>query len=183
MPRDFIWMYLALLMLLAYLVLSVCLNESASARTRTWGSIGLSLAITSFAVLAIDYFVQIYTIQPALLGREAAGVVELSQYNPHGFFIALENLGYLAMALSLGAFAPALGETRLHRAARWVFVGAALLGVLSLVVMSFAFGLGLEYRFEVAIIMIDYLALIIGGALIAAATVRDASLSGTQFHA
>lgn len=166
-PRDFVWMYAALLMILAYLFMSVCLREGASSGARVWGTFGLVLATTAFAALAIAYFVQIYTIQPALLNREAADVVALSQYNPHGLFIALENLGYLAMALSFGAFAPTLGRTRPRTAARWVFAAAAVLAPLALVLMTRAFGMGLEYRFEVAAIMIDYLTLAVGGALIA----------------
>ncbi len=174
-PRDFIWMYLALLMTLAFLIMAVCLNECARPAARVWGSVGLSLAVTSFAVLAIDYFMQIYTIQPALLSREAADVVALSQYNPHGFFIALENLGYLTMALSLGAFALTLRHARLERSARLVLSGAAVLAILALVIMSFAYGVGLEYRFEVAIITIDYFALAIGAGLIAASARRPAA--------
>lgn len=173
-PGDFVWMYPVLLMVLAYLVLSVCLREYAQAGARTWGTLGLSLAVSSVTVLAIAYFVQIYTIQPALVGHEAAGVVALSQYNPHGFFIALESLGYLAMSLSLGAFAFTLGRARLERAARWVLWGAALLSVVTLVLMTSAYGMALEYRFEVAIITIDYFALAVGGALIAASTRKAA---------
>ena len=180
-PGDFIWMYPALLMVLAYLFLSVCLRERASVRVRTWATFGLSLAITAFTALTIAYFIQIFTIQPALMGHEAADVVALSQYNPHGLFIALENLGYLAMALSLGAFAWTLGETRLERAARWVLAGAAVLAVLALALMSFAYGIGLEYRFEVAIITIDYFALILGGALIAASS-RRVKQSDDRYH-
>lgn len=162
-PRDFIWMYLALLAIFAFLVLSVCLHEAASDGRRIWGTLGLSLAVASFTVLMAAYFIQIYTIQPALLAGEAADVVALSQYNPHGLFIALENLGYLAMVLSLGAFAVTLGKG----AVRWVLGGSAVLGALALVLMSFAFGIGIEYRFEVAIITIAYTALFIGGALLA----------------
>jgi hypothetical protein len=173
-PADFIWMYPVLLMVLAYLFLSVCLRERASAGARVWGTFGLCLAVTSFAVLAIAYFSQIYAIQPALVAREAADVVALSQYNPHGFFIALENLGYLAMALSLGAFALTFAGTRLQTATRWTLGLAAVIAVLALVVMSAVYGVGLEYRFEVAIITIDYFALVAGGALIAASSRKTA---------
>lgn len=172
-PKDFVWMYGVLLMVLAYLLMCVCLHSSASEPTRTWTTFGLALAIAAFTTLGLDYFVQIYTVQPALLAHQAVDVVALSQYNPHGLFIALENFGYLAMALSLGAVAPALGGTRSGVAARWVLAGAATLGVFALIAMSFAFGLGIEYRFEVAIITVDYFGLIIGGALVALSARRS----------
>lgn len=166
-PGDFVWMYFALVALFAYLVWAVVMREHASGDSRIWGTLGLGLALVAFAVLATDYFVQIHTIQPALAAGEAADVVALSQYNPHGLFIALEELGYLAVALSLGAFAVTLGGTRLRVAGRWVLGGAAALGLIAFVAMSVAFGVGLEYRFEVAIIAIVYLALVVGGALVA----------------
>lgn len=174
-PRDFLWMYPVMAMVLAYLVMCVCLQERASDAMRTWGTLALVLAVASFTVLWLDYFVQIFTVQPALLGGEAAGVVALSQYNPHGFFIALEDLGYLMMVASLGIFALTLSETRLDRAASWVFGGASALGVLALALLSLSFGLRLEYRFEVYIIAIDYFALMAGGALVAASARRSAA--------
>ncbi len=168
-PRDFIWMWLGLLMMLAYLVLSVCLSRNAEGVAGLWGTLGLSLAVVSSTVIAIDYFVQLETVQAALVAGEAAGVVAITQYNPHGLFIALENLGFLAMALSFAAFAPSLSASRLERATRWVLVAAAVLGVLAFVGMSLYFGTALEYRFEVTIITIDWFALMVGGAMLAVA--------------
>lgn len=169
-PGDFVWMYPVLLMALAYLLLCTCMRERTPARLRVWGSFGMTLATVAFTSLAIAYFSQVLTVQPALVAHEAADVAALSQYNPHGLFIALEDLGYLAMALSLGAFAATLGGTRLQTAARWVLGGAAVLAVLALAVMAFVYGTGIEYRFEVAVITIDYFALMAGGTLVALAS-------------
>ena len=41
------------------------------------------------ALLSADYFIQLRVIQPAILKRELDGLAPLSQYNPHGVFIAL----------------------------------------------------------------------------------------------
>ena len=41
-----------------------------------------------------------------------------------------------------------------------------------------AYGIGLEYRFEVAIITIDHFALVLGGAIVAASARRTSLLSG-----
>jgi hypothetical protein len=166
-PRDFVWMYPALLMMLAYLVLAACIRSRASGPHGLFGSIGQSLAIVSFAVITIDYFIQLQTIQPGLLGGEGADLAALTQYNPHGVFVALENLGFLVMGFSFLFLGLSLGRERLQRATRWVLVVSFALSLLAFVGMSLYFGLDLEYRFEVAVITIDWLTLIAAGVLLA----------------
>ncbi len=168
-PRDFLWMYPATLMMLAFVVLAACILHRASARLRLFGVIGVCLATVSFTVIAIDYFIQLRTVQVALLRGEASSVVALSQYNPHGVFIALEEAGFLVAAVSFVFLALALASSRLERWARRVFLAAAALTLLTLVGMSVAFGLGVEYRFEVFSIMIVWLTLAAVGALLARA--------------
>jgi hypothetical protein len=114
-PRDFLWMYLALLMMLAFLVLAACVREHAVADRKVIGTIGLCLAVSSFTIIAVDYFIQLRTVQPALLKGEFDGLAIMSQYNPHGVFIALEELGFLAMGLSFAFLALVIGSSRLER--------------------------------------------------------------------
>lgn len=166
-PRDFVWMYPALLMMLAFLVLAACVHERAAGDRKLFGTIGLCLAVVSFTVIALDYFIQLRTVQPALRRGELDGLAILSQYNPHGVFIALEELGFLVMGLSFAFLALALGASRLERAARWVYVVSTALMVAAFVGMSWYFGLGLEYRFEVTAIALGWLTLMVSGALLA----------------
>jgi len=166
-PRDFVWMYLALLMMLAFLVLSACIRERAVDDRKIFGTVGLCLATASFTIIALDYFIQLRTVQPALLRGEADGLAIISQYNPHGVFIALEELGFLVLGLSFGFLALSLGASRLERAARWVYAVSSALMVAAFVGMSWYFGFGLEYRFEVAAISIGWLTLTISGVLLA----------------
>jgi hypothetical protein len=168
-PRDFVWMYLALLMMLAYLVLAACVRERAAGGRRLPGTVGLCLAAVSFAVIALDYFIQLRTVQPALLRGELDGLVIISQYNPHGVFIALEELGFLTLGLSFAFLALALGPSRLERVTRWVYLVSAGLIVAAFVGMSWYFGLGIEYRFEVAAIALGWLTLTVSGVLLALA--------------
>jgi hypothetical protein len=176
-PRDFLWMYLALLMMLAFLVLAVCVRERAVAGSKVMGTIGLSLAVASFTVIAVDYFIQLRTVQPALLKGELDGLAILSQYNPHGVFIALEELGFLAMGLSFAFLALALGSSRLERVTRWVYLVSSALIVAAFVGMSWYFGFGLEYRFEVTVISLGWLTLMISGVLLAFVFRRSARQS------
>jgi len=175
-PRDFLWMYLAVSMMLAFLVLAACLRERAADDRKVFGTIGLSLSAVSFTVTAIDYFIQLRTVQPALLLGEADGLAIISQYNPHGVFIALEELGFLVMGLSFAFLALSLGSSRLERATRWVYLVSAGLMVVAFVGMSWYFGFGLEYRFEVAAITIGWLTLTVSGVLLALVFRRSARL-------
>jgi hypothetical protein len=166
-PRDFVWMYPALLMMLAFLVLAACVRERAAGERRLFGTIGLCLAAVSFAVIALDYFIQLRTVQPALLRGELDGLAILSQYDPHGVFIALEELGFLVMGLSFAFLALALGASRLERVTRWVYLVSSSLLVAAFVGMSWYFGFGLEYRFEVTAIFTGWVTLMVSGSLLA----------------
>jgi hypothetical protein len=172
-PADFIWMYPALLWLAAFLVLSVSLRERAAPGRGIFGTIGLCLATLSVTVIAVNYFIQLQTVQPALVKGEGADIVAWSQYNPHGMYIALENLGFLVMALSLGCFAFCLGSSRNERIVRWLFLAAAMSGIVSFIGMWLYFGVNLEYLFEVTIIAIDWFTLIVSGTLLAFAFARS----------
>jgi len=72
----------------------------------------------------------------------------------------------------VGFLALALASSGLERWARRVFLAAAALTLPTLVGMSVAFGLGVEYRFEVFSIMIVWLTLAAVGALLARAFAR-----------
>jgi hypothetical protein len=173
-PRDFVWMWLALLMMLAFLVLAACVRERAADDRKLFGTIGLCLAVVSFAVIALDYFIQLRTVQPALLRGEADGLAIISQYNPHGVFIALEELGFLVLGLSFAFLALALGASRLERVTRWVYLVSSALMVAAFIGMSWYFGLGIEYRFEVTAISLGWLTLTTSGALLAIVFRRSA---------
>jgi hypothetical protein len=175
-PGDFVWMYPALLMMLAFLVLAVCLQLRTPGGGRLAGTVGLCLGTLATAVIALDHFVQLQVVQPSLVAGEGAAVAVLSQYNPHGVFIALEDLGFLALALSFGCFALTLGSSRLERATRWVLLAASGIAVVVFVGTWLAFGLDLQYRFEVAIISIDWITLIAAGTMLAFVFAKSAGV-------
>ena len=118
--------------------------------------------------LVIDYGLQLTVVQPSLLRGETEGLSLFSQYNPHGIFIALENVGYLAMSLALLLVGLALRVSgRAERALRWLFVGGGLLTVGLLVVLALVYRDELDYRFEVWAILVNWLVLIVSGVLLA----------------
>lgn len=166
-PRDFLWMYAALLMVLAFFVLAACIHSRASDDRKLSSTLGLHFAGMSVTVLAIGYFIQLQTVQPGLLAHEAESIVALSQYNPHGVFIALENLGFLAMSISFLFLAFSLGGSRLERVARRVLLISALAAFALFLGLWLYLGFGLGYTFEVWVILLNWLTLIVSGVLFA----------------
>jgi hypothetical protein len=167
-PRDYYWVLQGILLAPVFVVVVGCIQSCVQAGKRHLGLIALCFASISAAVLAIDYFIQFQVAEPSLRLGETSGLGLFTQYNPHGLFIALEDLGYLALSVAFvftGAAFPGAGG--LGRAIRWIAVAAGLLGFVSFVGMTWRFGLNLEYRFEVAIITITWTALLVLGILFA----------------
>ena len=166
-PRDYLWMYPAMLLAFTYFVLMVCIHYYASPEKKIFGQIGSSFALISAAVLIIDYFVQVSVIQPSLVNGETEGIALLTQFNPHGVFIVLEEVGSLMMSVAFLFFAPVFsGPNRLERAIRWIFILSFVLTIISLVIISIQYGSNREYWFEISAISINWLALIVSGILL-----------------
>ena len=76
------------------------------------------------------------------MNGETQGIALLTQYNPHGIFIVLEELGYLLVSLSFVFLAPVFADTgRLASVVRWVFIAGFILTMVFLAVISINYGL------------------------------------------
>ncbi len=171
-PRDFFWMYPALGMMLAFVVMAAAVRERSRAGT-AFATAGFGLTVASFTVIAVDYFIQLRTVQPSLLQGEADGLAIISQYNPHGVFIALEELGFLVAGIAFCFLALSLGDSRLERWIRGVLLGSSAILVATFIGLSAAYGMSIEYRFEVAAITIVWLTLAMVGVLFASLFARE----------
>ena len=177
-PRDYIWMYPAMLLSLVYYVLMTCVHYLAPPDKRIFSHIGLSCALVSTAVLVINYFLQVSVIQPSLLNGETDGIALLSQFNPHGVFIVLEEVGFLMMSFSVLCMAPVFsGRTTTEKAIRWLFVANFVLTMLALTFYAVQYGIGREYRFEIAVITINWFVLMVAGVLLSVVFKRGAKMS------
>ena len=166
-PRDYYWMYSAILLCLVYYILIVSIHYFAPAEKKIFSQISMSFALVSTATLVIDYFAQVSVIQPSLVLRETEGIALLSQFNPHGGFIVLEEIGFFMMSLSMLFMAPAIaGNTKVEKAIRWLFVACFALNVISLGLYTVFYGIHREYRFEITTISINWLTLITTGVLL-----------------
>jgi hypothetical protein len=165
-PRDYFWMYPALILLAVYGALMACIHHCAPKEKKGFSLVGLFFALMSATILISDYFIQLSVIQPSLLNGETDGIALLTQFNPHGIFIALEDLGYLAMSLAFLFMAPVFSGSRLEKSVRWIFIAAFVLTMASFIGYSIFYGVNREYRFEVTAISINWLTLIASGILL-----------------
>ena len=96
-------------------------------------------------------------------------------YSPHGIFIAIESLGYLMLSVSLLFAAAVFAKGKVERAIRWVFVTSFVLAIGSLAFFSL---LGYDIiAFEVTILTINWIVLIVSGALLSIIFERAGSAS------
>jgi hypothetical protein len=165
-PGDYIWMYSAILMFITFLVFVVFIYQYAADNKKIFAMIGLSFSIASALLLIADYFVQISVVQPSLVNGETDGIALLTQYNPHGIFIVIEEIGYIFMSIVFISMVPVFSGTgKMNNAIRWVYLISFILMILSFILISLKYGIKREYRFEVAAITIDYMALFVSGLL------------------
>ena len=166
-PKDYRWMPLAMVLVLSYLVLMICIHAYASPARKIFSQIGLSFATLAALILLSDYFIQFSIVPISLMSGETEGITLLTQYNPHGVFIVLEELGYLLMSLSFLFAAPVFAnKTRLTSSIRWIFILAFVLTVAAFTLVTFNRGLDRQDSFEIMVISIDWLVLVINGILL-----------------
>jgi hypothetical protein len=168
-PRDFLWMYPATVMLLSFLIMTIVVHAHAPSGRRVAVQVAVAFTLMAATTLVVDYAIQLTVVQPSLLAGESDGVALVSQYNPHGVFIALENVGYASLGVAFVFLSRAFSHRGwLERSLRWLLIAGGALTVSALVVMSWWFGLDLEYRFEVVAISITWIAVIVSAVLSAA---------------
>ncbi len=166
-PKDYLWMIPAIVLMLLYVIWVVSIHVYAAPSKKIFGQIGLSFALMSALILIGDYFIQFSVVPVSLMNGETEGITLLTQYNAHGIFIVLEELGYLLMSLSFVFIAPVFSNSnRLENSVRWIFIGGFVLAFVALAIFSAIYGLDRQDRFEVTIISIDWLVLIVNGILL-----------------
>lgn len=161
-PRDYYWMFPAIILSFCYLIMMITIYQTAPENKKLFGLIGVSFAIMASLILIADYFIQVSVIQPSVLAGETDGISLLTQFNPHGIFIVLEEIGFLFMIFSFFVMFPIFnGATSLEKSIKWIVIIGFLLAVVSLTMVSIMHGIHREYRFEVIIISITWLELIL----------------------
>ncbi|MEI3846954.1 MULTISPECIES: hypothetical protein [unclassified Microbacterium] len=167
-PGDYYWMFPAMLLMVLFVALVAAVHELAAAGRAVFSRLAFGLAVIASAVLLIDYYVQAAVMQLNLEKGQLDGWSILTQYNPNGVFIALEELGYIVMSLVFLCLAPVFAErTGLDRGIRWLFLGSFAATVISFVLVSVGMGMDRGDVFEIIVISIVWLTLVAAGPLLA----------------
>jgi hypothetical protein len=163
-PRDYLWLVPGILLVPIFMILMACIHAQAAEHRKIYSRIALSFALIYAVVIAIDYFAQFAVVMPSLQAGETDGLALLTQYNPHGLFIALESLGYFAMSVAFLFAAPVFAGGRAERVIRGLFVLSFVLAVAAFVwlgILSHDF-----VAFEVIVLTINWTVLIASGGLL-----------------
>ena len=98
---------------------------------------------------------------------ETEGIALITQYNEHGLFIAMEELGYITMSIALFFLAFAFSKnTRAEKVIRTILISQLFLTIMTFIFYSIKFGIEQGYLFEVATITINWLVIIIVGIMV-----------------
>jgi hypothetical protein len=166
-PRDYYWMYIAVFQLMVYVIFTVSIHYNAPAERRIFSATGTAFALISATVLLSDYFIQFAVIPISLMKGETEGIAILTQYNGHGIFIVLEELGYILMSLAFLFKAFAFPqENKLEKSIRWIMILPVAVTVVSFLLFTLRFGLDRHYRFEVVTLSANWLVLIAAGIIL-----------------
>ena len=167
-PREYLWMFPAMLIMLLFVAFVASVHEYAPATHKIFSLLGLCLAVIAAAVLLTTYFIQVSVMQPSLEKDQLDGWAMLTMYNPNGVFIALEELGFILMSFALAAISPVfMQKNKVERAIRWLFVLGSVAVVGALIAVSLATGIDRGILFEIIVISIVWSTLIISGPLVA----------------
>lgn len=177
-PGDYLWLYPGIVLAPVFLVLMVCIHSYARRDRKIFSQVALLFAVIYATIILIDYVTQFTIVIPSILTNETAGLSLFTQYNPHGFFITFETLGYSMMSGTFLFIAAAFSGRRIERALRWIFTGGFVVTVLLFIALSL-----LNYdlvAFEVTILTINWIVLIVSGVLLSV-MFRQRSLSRIMF--
>ena len=173
-PGDYLWMYPAMLLTIAFVALLVVVHRFARPAAAVWSLLGLVLGAMSATVLLVNYFLQATVMQVSLEKAQLDGWAMLTQYNPNGVFIALEELGYLLMSLALLCLVPVFTTaTRPERALRVLLPVSTTAVVAALIGVSVARGIDRGDVFEILVITIVWTTLIVASGLLASVFHRE----------
>lgn len=167
-PGDYYWIFLSMFQITVWVVWMVALHFAAPEEKKIFGFAGVGFSLMAAMVLYVDYYLQLAVVPVSLMKGETDGIALLTQYNDHGIFIALEELGYLLMSLSLFFMALTFSRPgRLEKNLKRTLALPFILTIVSLVAFLVQFGVDRSYRFEIAAISFNWLVLIIAGIMTA----------------
>lgn len=120
--------YPSLLLALTYIVLMASLHHTAPEDKKVWSLIALSVGILYATMASINYTIQTVAVRQSLAAGEIGGIEMWIPDNPHSIYTALSN-SYAYMAISMAFAGFALGDGRLERWIRGVFLAQVITAI------------------------------------------------------
>jgi len=166
-PRDYYWMYFAVIQLCAFLIFMIANHFVAPVERKIFSFISVAFALISTTILLADYILQFSVVPISVMKGQTEGIALLTQYNGHGIFIVLEELGFTMMSIAFIFLSPVFSmKSRLEKAIRWTLLMPFVVSIFAFIFYSIQFGLDRDYRYEVAAITINWLVTILAGIFI-----------------
>lgn len=173
-PGDYLWMFPAMALMVLFVAFIAVLHQRAEPGTEVFSLVAVCLATVSAAVLLVDYYLQATVVPLSLEQGRLEGWAMLTQYNPAGVFIALEELGYLLMSLALLCTVPTMSRRlRAGRVLRRLLVASSGAVLTGLVVVSATLGRERGDVFEILVISVVWVTLIVASPLVAVMVRRE----------
>ena len=167
-PRDYWWMLPGITLAPLVLTTAACVHFSVGPRRRLFSLLAVCFGTIATAFITLDYFAQVLVVQPSMVLSRGDGIALLTQYNPTGLFILLEDLGYLLLAATLVSIGIALPPGgRRNRSLGWTLGSVGSLAFLSFGLLAVVYGIEMALPFELAVISIVWIGLIPSGILLA----------------
>lgn len=166
-PRDYWWMLPGILLAPLVLTMAACVHFSIAPARRLFSLLAVCFATIATAFITLDYSAQVLVVQPGLVHSQGEGIALLTQYNPNGLFILLEDLGYLLIAKALLSLAMALPSGKGCRGPRWTLGSVGCLTFISFILLAVRYGIEMALPFELAVITVVWIGLIPIGILLA----------------
>lgn len=183
-PVSFYWMLPAMAMLITLVAFVASLGAPQRQTARLPTTLAMGFTVMGAGILVADYGIQLAVVWPSLVHGQGESVAALSLFNPHGLFVALEDIGYWILGFGFLGIAAALpSETRTERWARWLFRLGGLVAVSVLPAVALALGPDLGFVYEILVITVVYLTLVSAGACLAVGSLRSAQRLGGGAHA
>ncbi|HOO75956.1 MAG TPA: hypothetical protein PLS66_11740 [Tepiditoga sp.] len=166
-PKDYIWMFTAMILMILFILFSLFIFYSSEEKKKIYAHAGLIFSVISSLILLTDYYIQISFIQVSLLNSETQAIAALTQYNPHGIFIILEEIGYIMMSLAFLFFIPVFSEkNKSDGIIRKILLSDVIINIISFIIITLFFGIKREYIFEVVIISVNFIFLAVFSLLV-----------------
>lgn len=173
-PRDYYWMYMAVIQLFSYVIFMVSNHFVIQSENKLFSFLSITFTIIASTVLLIDYFVQFAVVPLSVMNGETEGIALLTQYNGHGIFIAMEELGYICMSISFLFMSFVFkNESCLEKSIKIILITGFILLFCCFVFYVVKYGLDRSYRFEVAAISVNWITAIIIGILMSILSERE----------